>query len=67
VAAAPDHRALRLVLDEELRDPLLDIAVGPALRRAAHSVTGMLEPAPLPESVVELAVGRADRHRVPEG
>jgi lipoate-protein ligase A len=35
VTAAPDHRILRLLRDRELRDPLLDIAIGPALLHAA--------------------------------
>ena len=35
MTAAPDHRILRLLRDRELRDPLLDIAIGPALLHAA--------------------------------
>ncbi len=34
MTAVPDHRAFRLLRDEELRDPLVDIAVGPALLHA---------------------------------
>ena len=35
MTAAPDHRILRLLRARELRDPLLDIAIGPALLHAA--------------------------------
>ncbi|HEY5117548.1 MAG TPA: lipoate--protein ligase family protein [Nakamurella sp.] len=38
MTAAPDHPVLRLVRDREVRDPLLDIAIGPALlHHAARS------------------------------
>lgn len=40
MTAAPDHRVLRLVRDQELRDPLLDIALGPALLHAASRSGG---------------------------
>ncbi len=35
MTGAPDHRTIRLLQDQELRDPLLDIAVGPALLHQA--------------------------------